>query len=111
MNKGQGLDVAEDTTAKLASVPSVTATPSASKPASPALPSPSPATVPSRPSSGAPSAPTLSMPHPKKFSHVDINKRFLEKNSATSSSSLTPSISSTSKTGPVTRTLLEHLLT
>ncbi|KAI0374436.1 hypothetical protein BV20DRAFT_987685 [Pilatotrama ljubarskyi] len=41
--------------------------------------------------------PPLSMPHPKKFSHVNINKKFLEKTSAS-----TPS--HTSAASPVTKT-------
>ncbi|THH02478.1 hypothetical protein EW026_g368 [Hermanssonia centrifuga] len=53
------------------------------------------------------------MPHPKKFSHVDINKRFLGKNSATSSTSQTPSASGVSKPGsaiqkPVLQTTPSH---
>ncbi|KAI0702462.1 hypothetical protein BC835DRAFT_1428973 [Cytidiella melzeri] len=41
----------------------------------------------------------LNAPHPKKFSHIDINKRFLEKNSSTSSTSHAASPSATNKPG------------
>ncbi|KAJ2978067.1 hypothetical protein NUW54_g11338 [Trametes sanguinea] len=36
--------------------------------------------------SGQSNPPPLSMPHPKKFSHVNINKKFLEKTSASTPS-------------------------
>ncbi|KAH9921995.1 uncharacterized protein BXZ73DRAFT_91688 [Epithele typhae] len=45
------------------------------------------------PSVSSSNAPPLSMPHPKKFSHVNINKKFLEK---TSSASTPPHASSAS---------------
>ncbi|PCH33394.1 hypothetical protein WOLCODRAFT_147494 [Wolfiporia cocos MD-104 SS10] len=50
------------------------------------------------PSSGSP-APTSSAPHPKKFSHSNINKKFLEKTSSTSPSSQTSAASAATKTG------------
>ncbi|EKM60853.1 uncharacterized protein PHACADRAFT_155971 [Phanerochaete carnosa HHB-10118-sp] len=78
------------------------ATAVASKPSSrgstPALPSPGSGLVPLRGSSGTTSAPILSMPHPKRFTHVDINKRFLEKNSQLASTSHAPATSSAIKT-------------
>ncbi|KIP11440.1 hypothetical protein PHLGIDRAFT_124843 [Phlebiopsis gigantea 11061_1 CR5-6] len=77
-------------------------TPTASKPSSrnptPALPSPGSGLVPLRGGPGNTTTPTLSMPHPKRFSHVDINKRFLEKNSQASSGSHPPAASSVAKT-------------
>ena len=84
--------------------------PSPPKDARTALPSPGSGLTPLRtPStngsaSAGSSVPTLSMPHPKKFSHSDINKRFLEKNSPSSNVSqvsLTPAVS---KPGSATRT-------
>ncbi len=84
--------------------------------ASPALSSPGSGLVPLRgtPLNGstppANNAPTISMPHPKKFSHVDINKRFLGKNSATSSTSQTPSASGVSKPGSAIRMYIAALL-
>ncbi|KAI0935969.1 hypothetical protein AcV5_004235 [Taiwanofungus camphoratus] len=92
--------------------------------ASPISPSPvpSPASAsglnPSRasPANGLPSgsmaAPILSMPHPKKFSHININKKFLEKTSASPSGQVT-STSATTKGGnsiqkPVFQTAPSH---
>lgn len=78
------------------------ATAVASKPSSrgptPALPSPGSGLVPLRGSTGTPSTPILSMPHPKRFAHVDINKRFLEKNSQHASTSHVPTTSNVTKT-------------
>ncbi|GBE78105.1 predicted protein [Sparassis crispa] len=48
---------------------------------------------------GANNPPTLTVPHPKRFSHVNINKKFLEKASSTSPSGQTLSASATMKTG------------
>lgn len=45
------------------------------------------------------STPTISMPHPKKFSHVDINKRFLGKNSSASTVANATSPSNAHKPG------------
>lgn len=76
--------------------------PVASKPtsrdATPALPSPGSGLVPLRGSSGSTVTPILNMPNPKRFSHVDINKRFLEQNSQSSTGSHTPVTSSVAKT-------------
>ena len=87
-------------------------TPVASKPASrdttPALPSPGSGLVPLRGSSGNNSTPTLNMPHPKRFSHVDINKRFLEKNSQASSGSHVSAASSVAKAASSIRMCLLH---
>ncbi|TBU64802.1 hypothetical protein BD310DRAFT_838242 [Dichomitus squalens] len=47
--------------------------------------------------SGSASTPPLGMPHPKKFSHVNINKKFLEKTSSASTPTHTLPASSTSK--------------
>lgn len=97
-NGGEPTKAAED--AKLP-------TPVASKPSSrnptPALPSPGSGLVPLRGSSGNTTTPTLSMPHPKRFSHVDINKRFLEKNSQGPSGSHTPAASSVAKAASTIR--------
>lgn len=97
-NGGESTKDAED--AKLS-------TPVASKPSSrnptPALPSPGSGLVPLRGSSGNTTTPTLSMPHPKRFSHVDINKRFLEKNSQASSGSHPPVASSVAKAASTIR--------
>lgn len=81
-------------------------TPSATKPASPTKDvSPArqdqasgTASTRSTPVNGSAPTPSLSMPHPKKFSHIDINKRFLEKNSAASSTghAASPSIANKS---------------
>ena len=85
---------------------------SPAKDATPALPSPGSSLVPLRASNSNGSAsttstvPALSMPHPKKFSHSDINKRFLEKNSPGSSASQTPSAPSLNKPGSLARTCL-----
>jgi hypothetical protein len=83
------------------------ATPVASRPASrdasPALASPGSGLTPLRGSSSS-TAPTLNMPHPKRFSSVDINKRFLEKNSQVASASHVPT-TSVSKTPSSIRTL------
>lgn len=51
---------------------------------------------------GQTNPPPLSMPHPKKFSHVNINKKFLEKTSA-STPSLTFSASPVTKTASTSR--------
>ncbi|OBZ78955.1 hypothetical protein A0H81_00511 [Grifola frondosa] len=63
-------------------------------------------------SSGAVNPPILSMPHPKKFSHVNINKKFLEKTSSTSTSGQTLSTSAVTKTvssqKPVAQTAPSH---
>jgi hypothetical protein len=48
---------------------------------------------------GQPSAPAPAAPHPKRFSAVNINKKFLEKNTATGSSTITSSASSSVKAG------------
>lgn len=89
----------EESASKAADAKQATAV--ASKPASrgatPALPSPGSGLVPLRGSSSNSAAPTLSMPHPKKFSHVDINKRFLEKNSQVAGGSHTPAASTVTK--------------
>jgi hypothetical protein len=45
-------------------------------------------------------------PHPKKFSSVNINKKFLENNSATPSQSNSTSTSSSTKVGIVNRELM-----
>ncbi|KAH9947689.1 hypothetical protein B0H21DRAFT_691534 [Amylocystis lapponica] len=63
--------------------------------------------------SGQGNPPTLSMPHPKKFSSVNINKKFLETTSAASPSGQALSASSTAKTGsstqkPVLQTAPSH---
>ncbi|OCH96653.1 hypothetical protein OBBRIDRAFT_765594 [Obba rivulosa] len=87
--------------------------------ATPSTPSPGAGSVPLKASSanGAPfgqgSTPTLSMPHPKKFTHVNINKKFLEKTSSASSPGQTPSVSATTKAGssnqkPVLQSLPSH---
>ncbi|KAI0768545.1 hypothetical protein BD413DRAFT_128083 [Trametes elegans] len=61
---------------------------------------------------GQAATPPLSMPHPKKFSHVNINKKFLEKTSAStpshtlSSSPVTKSASTSQK--PVLQTSNSH---
>ena len=77
------------------------ATAVASKPASrgtsPALASPGSGLVPLRGSVSNANSPTISMPHPKKFSHSDINKRFLEKNSQVATASHAPAASSVVK--------------
>lgn len=84
--------------------------------ATPALPSPGSGLVPLRgsaangSSSGGHSAPTLSMPHPKKFSHSNINKLFLEKNSPASSTSQTPTSPTVNKPGSTIRMLPIPLL-
>ncbi|KAI0670160.1 hypothetical protein C8Q78DRAFT_1093678 [Trametes maxima] len=62
--------------------------------------------------SGQANPPPLSMPHPKKFSHVNINKKFLEKTSA-STPSHTLSASPVTKTAstsqkPVLQTSTSH---
>lgn len=98
VNGGQEEKGAEGSSKKQADeVAAVSKSSSPTKDATPALPSPGSGLVPLRGSSangltpGSSGAPTLSMPHPKKFSHSDINKRFLEKNSPGSSASQTPS--------------------
>lgn len=53
---------------------------------------------------GAAGTPTISMPHPKKFSHVDINKRFLGKNSPSASIANATSPSNAGKAGSSMRT-------
>ncbi|KAI0343950.1 hypothetical protein BDW22DRAFT_1355185 [Trametopsis cervina] len=65
------------------------------------------------PLNGSTSGTTLSMPHPKKFSHIDINKRFLEKTSAASTIGHPSSPSATNKPGlstqkPATQSTLSH---
>ena len=55
------------------------------------------------PSGSASTPPPLSMPHPKKFSHVNINKKFLEKASA-STPAHTSSASPTQKAANQSRT-------
>ncbi|KZT06357.1 uncharacterized protein LAESUDRAFT_192554 [Laetiporus sulphureus 93-53] len=51
---------------------------------------------------GATNAPTLNVPHPKKFSHSNINKKFLEKTLSTSSPGSSSSVSSAAKVGSTT---------
>ncbi|KAJ7462711.1 hypothetical protein B0H11DRAFT_2053948 [Mycena galericulata] len=64
--------------------------------------------------SQAPAAPPVHPPHPKRFSAVNINKKFLEKNSSSSSTSAPSSINSAaSKSGgtisrPQTQTTASH---
>ena len=103
--------VAEGPAKKGADEVAVVSKPSSpAKDATPALPSPGPSLVPLRSSStnglssSTSGTPTLSMPHPKKFSHSDINKRFLEKNSPSSSGSQASSTPSISKPGTAVRT-------
>lgn len=52
---------------------------------------------------GATSTTVTKAPHPKKFSSVNINKKFLENNSATPSQSNSTSTSSSTKVGIVNR--------
>ncbi|CCM01645.1 uncharacterized protein FIBRA_03706 [Fibroporia radiculosa] len=71
--------------------------------ASPMSLSPGPTPFRVSPTSGLSSSqsgvPALSMPHPKKFTHSNINKKFLEKTSSTSPSGQTLSTSVTAKVG------------
>ena len=78
-----------------------------SKDVSPARPDPAASTTSSRitPVNGQGTGAALNMPHPKKFSHIDINKRFLEKNSAASSTGHTSSPSIANKPGSALRAL------
>ncbi|KAJ3553425.1 hypothetical protein NM688_g3621 [Phlebia brevispora] len=115
VNGGQEEKGAEGSSKKQADeVAAVSKSSSPTKDATPALPSPGSGLVPLRGSSangltpGSSGAPTLSMPHPKKFSHSDINKRFLEKNSPGSSASQTPSTPSI-KPGSTIRSLQQSL--
>lgn len=48
--------------------------------------------------------PVLNMPHPKKFSHVNINKKFLEKASSATVSGQTAVVSPLARTGSSSRT-------
>ncbi|KAK7694366.1 hypothetical protein QCA50_001552 [Cerrena zonata] len=48
---------------------------------------------------GTTNPPTLNMPHPKKFSSVNINKKFLERSSSSAGSAQPPSTSLSSKVG------------
>ena len=59
--------------------------------------------------SGSTSSTGLSAPHPKKFSAVNINKKFLQKNSSPISSSPTSANTSSLKSGAPARTLDLHL--
>ncbi|KAI0651594.1 hypothetical protein C8Q79DRAFT_897798 [Trametes meyenii] len=67
--------------------------------------------------SGPTNPPPLSMPHPKKFSHVNINKKFLEKTSAStpshtlSASPVTKTASTSQKPVPQTSTSHPRLVT
>lgn len=76
----------------------------------PPSPSPGSGLVPLRSASlngtapGASSTPPLSAPQPKKFSHVNINKKFLEKTSSTPSSGPSTSTLSSAKVGTAPRT-------
>ncbi|CAL1696425.1 unnamed protein product [Somion occarium] len=72
----------------------------------PATPSPGSSSTPLRPTvangqatPGTTHAPILSMPHPKKFSSVNINKKFLERSSSSSGPAQTASTSLSSKAG------------
>lgn len=58
---------------------------------------------------GTATAPVLSMPHPKKFSHVNINKKFLEKASSATASGPTALASPLARTGSSSRTYLSCL--
>jgi len=58
-----------------------------------------PSLVPLGSSHGQPPLSTPTAPHPKRFSAVNINKKFLEKNTATGSSTSTSSTSSNMKVG------------
>lgn len=60
---------------------------------------------------GSGTAPPLSMPHPKKFSHVNISKKFLEKSSSASTPIHTLSSSPVLKTVNTTRAYLYMLIT
>ena len=58
-------------------------------------------------SNGGPASTTVTKAfHPKKFSSVNINKKFLENNSATPSQSSSTSTSSSTKVGIVNRELI-----
>lgn len=107
VNAAQEVSSDDGSASKAADAKQATAV--ASKPSSrgptPALPSPGSGLVPLRGSASTPSAPTLSMPHPKRFTHVDINKRFLEKNSQLASTSHAPAASSATKAASSIRAL------
>lgn len=75
-----------------------------------ASPSPASSSTPLRgavpngqPAPGTTNAPTLSMPHPKKFSSVNINKKFLERSSSSTGNVQTASTSLSSKVGSTAR--------
>jgi hypothetical protein len=91
--------------------PSSATGPTASKDGSPARPDMVAGTTSARSTSvnGQNTTTTLNMPHPKKFSHIDINKRFLEKNSPASSTGHTTSPSLTNKPGSSTRACLHTI--
>ena len=55
---------------------------------------------------GPASTPVTKAPHPKKFSSLNINKMFLENNSATPSQSNSTATSSSTKVGIVNRELI-----
>ncbi|KAH8100504.1 hypothetical protein BXZ70DRAFT_153696 [Cristinia sonorae] len=56
-------------------------------------------TTPNGVTPGAGTAPALSIPHPKKFAHSNINKKFLEKTSSASHTGSALSSTTTAKTG------------
>ena len=62
-------------------------------------PPPRPSLVPLGSTHGHSSLSTPAAPHPKRFSAVNINKKFLEKNTASGSSTTTSSTSSNMKVG------------
>ena len=82
---------------------------------SPASPSPGSGLVPLRGSTpngtapGTSTVPTLSVPHPKKFAHSNINKKFLEKTSSTSTSGSTLVNPAVTKVGSSTRECQGHI--
>lgn len=78
----------------------------------PPSPSPGSGSVSLRPNTqngttpGANTTPPLSVPQPKKFSHNNINKKFLEKTSSASSSGPSTSSLASTKAGAVPREFL-----
>lgn len=84
------------------------AEPVSSEPSS-ASPSPGTGSVPLRETTpngatpGPSTVPTINAPHPKKFAHSNINKKFLEKTSSASTSGTTPSSATAAKPGIANR--------
>lgn len=97
--QGSSAKSTEDGHSTLTKLDPVSSEPSSATPSPGTGPVPLRETTPNGATSGASTVPTLSVPHPKKFAHSNINKKFLEKTSSASTSGIPLSNATTAKPG------------